>query len=154
MELIPKLKYGIIKTFGTGRFMKLKNDIAKRQRSYYAQHEKEITELQSFLTKIKENPIDESEENKAEVLLQNADMQGYMLKMREIQLEQMEYMLSPPIVDELCALVEKIGQLCTIEDVKVMDLDIDAIISLGFLIVRLDDAKSDAESEEKKKIIE
>jgi len=64
----------------------------------------------------------------------------------------MEFMLVPAIIDEICALVEKIGQLVTVEEIDIEGMGIDDIVSLGYRIIRLDDPKSDEESEEKKKI--
>jgi len=150
MELIEKLKYGIIKNFGTGRFMKLKNDIAKNQRDYYQLNKLEIDKLNIFIEEMKDNPVDEEDKEKA--LAQNKEMQTYMLKLREIQIKQMEFMLVPAIVDELCAMVEKIGQQVTVNDIDIESLSLDSIVSLGYQIIRLDDPKSDEEAEEKKKI--
>jgi len=150
MELITKLKYGIIKTFGTGRFMKLKNDIAKNQRAYYTLHKADIDQLNVYIEELKASPI--NEENSEALLMQNTEMQKYMLKLRDIQIDQMEFMLVPAIIDEICALVEKIGQLVTVEEIDIEGMGIDDIVSLGYRIIRLDDPKSDEESEEKKKI--
>ena len=148
MDLIPKLKYGIIKTFGTGRFMKLKNEMAKKQRSYYNLHKDQIDELTNFLIE----PLEETEDNKEEVLAQKEQLKEYAIKMRDIQVDQLEFILIPSIVDELCILVEKIGNLCTVDEIIINDLTLDAIISLGYQIVKLDDPKNAEEVEEKKKI--
>ena len=125
--------------------MKLKNNIATRQKGYNELH---ATELKNLTDAAISFPKTEEEMTPD----MEVTMRAYFEKVTQFNLDQMEYVLVPETVDELCEMVEKIGQLVTVDKINIEDMGVNEIISLAIMIIRLDDAASEEEVAEKKKI--